>query len=349
MIKVSVIVPVYNKEKYLKQCIDSITGQTCQEIEIICIDDASTDASLSILRRIADTDARVHIICQKNAGAAAARNMGIQQAAGEYLMFMDADDYYPSPDILMELYQAAKREGAVLCGGSFSECHPDGSVRTHWSGMLKGYTFVKDGRVSYKEYQFDYGFHRFMYCTQFLVKNSIYFPNYQWFEDPPFLVRTMICAGWFYAVKKITYCYRWGHQKLRWNQRRVNDLVQGLMDNMRAAEENGLSELLYLCCQRMSREYYDTIKRYMTKDNVELIHLLIRAGHLLDYSCLLQDTEILSWYRLFMREHFFSWALSRIICLRSAAVKIYYSKMGIFRQILGYFRQKGESNEEKHG
>ena len=85
MVKVSVIIPVYNVEPYLKQCMDSVVGQTLKDIEIICVDDGSTDGSLDILREYAAEDNRIQIIEQKNAGAGAARNNGMRHATGKYL------------------------------------------------------------------------------------------------------------------------------------------------------------------------------------------------------------------------------------------------------------------------
>lgn len=95
--KVSIIIPVYNVEKYLEDCIKSICNQTLEEIEIICVNDGSKDSSLDILKKIAKTDGRVVIIDQKNAGAGAARNTGIAAATGKYLGFVDSDDLiYPT-------------------------------------------------------------------------------------------------------------------------------------------------------------------------------------------------------------------------------------------------------------
>ena len=82
MAKVSVIIPVYNVEPYLKQCMDSVVGQTLKDIEIICVDDGSTDGSLDILKEYATEDSRIQIIEQKNAGAGAARNNGMRHATG---------------------------------------------------------------------------------------------------------------------------------------------------------------------------------------------------------------------------------------------------------------------------
>ncbi len=93
-IKISIIIPIYNAEKYLRECLDSVIGQTLQGIEIICVDDGSTDNSLRILREYSGKDERIKIIEQVNSGAGAARNAGIAVAQGEYLAFMDADDVY---------------------------------------------------------------------------------------------------------------------------------------------------------------------------------------------------------------------------------------------------------------
>lgn len=91
-IKVSVIIPVYNVEKYLSECLDSLLTQTLEEIEIICVDDGSTDSSPKILDAYAEKDSRIIVIHQKNSGAGAARNRGISYARGEYIGFVDSDD-----------------------------------------------------------------------------------------------------------------------------------------------------------------------------------------------------------------------------------------------------------------
>ncbi len=289
MIKVSIIVPVYNKEKYLLECLHSIMNQSLKELEIICINDGSTDHSPAVLKYFASIDCRIQIISQKNLGAGMARNRGIDRSVGEFLMFMDADDYYPSSDIVEALYTTAKRKHAKICGGSFSECHADGSVRTQWGGMLSDYTFKSDRFMDFEEYQFDYGFHRYIFDAELVKLNQIYFPDLAWYEDPPFLGQAMLKAGQFYAIRKITYCYRFEYQKRKWNAKRVNDLVRGISVNMQAACENRLSKLLYLNYKRMTAEYFDTIKGCMTKENIELILLLIRADRIIHRSMLAQE------------------------------------------------------------
>lgn len=108
---VSVIIPVYNVENYLRQCLDSVAAQTLDDIEIICVDDGSTDASPQILREYAQKDSRFLILRQENAGAGAARNRGLDTANGKYLSFLDADDFF-EPDMLQLAYEKAKADRA---------------------------------------------------------------------------------------------------------------------------------------------------------------------------------------------------------------------------------------------
>lgn len=117
MPKISVIVPVYNVEKYLARCLDSIINQTLADIEIICINDGSTDNSLEILNDYAKKDSRIKIIDQTNAGLSCARNAGMQIAQGEYIGFVDSDDWIDL-DFYEKLYTAAKKYDADIACGS---------------------------------------------------------------------------------------------------------------------------------------------------------------------------------------------------------------------------------------
>lgn len=114
--KVSIIVPVYNVEKYLLQCLDSLLLQTLKDIEIVCVNDGSTDNSLNILRNYASKDARIVIIDQKNQGLSGARNTGVHSSHGDYLMFVDSDDWIDT-QTCEAMYNNAVRHDAdiVMC------------------------------------------------------------------------------------------------------------------------------------------------------------------------------------------------------------------------------------------
>ena len=117
MSKVSVIIPVYNAEAYLRQCLDSVVNQTLREIEIVCVDDGSTDGSAAILEEYAAKDVRIKIIKQGNAGVNVARKEGLKLASGEWITFCDADDWI-EPDAIEKMVASAQREDAdcVCCG-----------------------------------------------------------------------------------------------------------------------------------------------------------------------------------------------------------------------------------------
>ena len=104
--KVSVIIPVYNVEDYLCKCLDSLINQTLKSIEIICVDDGSTDRSLEVLKKYAIKDERVFVIQQKNNHAGVARNRGLEIARGEYVIFLDSDDYFEE-ELLWDAYSSA--------------------------------------------------------------------------------------------------------------------------------------------------------------------------------------------------------------------------------------------------
>ena len=107
MARISVIVPIYNDDKYLHECLDSLINQTFEDIEIICVNDGSTDGSLDILKQYESEDSRIKVISQENKGVGAARNVGIKKASGEYIYFIDSDDYLDETG-LEEMYGMSK-------------------------------------------------------------------------------------------------------------------------------------------------------------------------------------------------------------------------------------------------
>lgn len=114
---ISVIVPVYNTEPYLRECLDSISNQTLKDIEIICVDDGSSDNSIKILKEYEEKDNRFTILTQNHLKAGVARNNGIKIAKGEYLCFLDSDDFFDL-NMLEEMYNQGKKDNSdiVVCG-----------------------------------------------------------------------------------------------------------------------------------------------------------------------------------------------------------------------------------------
>lgn len=113
MVKVSVIIPVYNAAPYLRKCLDSVVRQSLKDIEIICVDDGSADGSAEILKEYSLADSRVRYIFQQNAGPGSARNKGMQYATGKYLSFLDADDFFELT-MLETAYELAEKDSAEI-------------------------------------------------------------------------------------------------------------------------------------------------------------------------------------------------------------------------------------------
>lgn len=123
--RVSVLVPVYNTERFLPRCLESLTGQTLRDIEIIAINDGSTDSSPDILEKFASRDPRIKVIDKENSGFGASLNIGLSQARGEYIGFCDSDDF-ASPDMFERYYSYAKRHRLDLVRSNYLE-HRDGA------------------------------------------------------------------------------------------------------------------------------------------------------------------------------------------------------------------------------
>lgn len=150
--KVSVIIPVYNTELYLDECLESIIGQTLSDIEVICVNDGSTDKSKDILQRYANEYKNVIVISQENAGLSQTRNVGLKNASGEYIYFMDSDDKLAS-HALSELWQVANEKKADVVLFSGSTFYDDGAETSRDNAYFKvayqkkaEYLRVLDGR-----------------------------------------------------------------------------------------------------------------------------------------------------------------------------------------------------------
>ncbi|MDR0822729.1 MAG: glycosyltransferase, partial [Endomicrobium sp.] len=240
--KVSVILPIYNASKELERCLNIIISQSLKDIEIICINDGSTDNSLEILKHYQSIDDRIVIFSQDNAGSGAARNLGIQEARGEFAAFMDSDDFYPDITVLEKLYKAAKENNVKICGGSMSEYYPQfKEVNSEYFNEFEGFHFHQNALIDYCDYQYDYGYYRFIYDLKFLRDNNIIFPKYQRFQDPVFMVKAFLAAKQFYAVTDATYCYI--HTPKIFLREQITDIVKASSEIFEIARTNKLEQL----------------------------------------------------------------------------------------------------------
>lgn len=162
MPKVSVIIPVYNVEKYLRECLDSVINQTLKDIDILCINDGSTDGSLSILEEYAAKDKRIRIINKENAGYGNSMNIGFELASGEYIGIVESDDFI-ADNMFEELYNAAKENDCDI-------------VKSDWFNYwTKDSAKVKNGRVcNYNGAVTNVLQHPEMLCIQPSIWSAVY-------------------------------------------------------------------------------------------------------------------------------------------------------------------------------
>lgn len=272
MSKVSVIVPVYNGERYISSCMECLSKQSLRELEIIFIDDGSTDNTLDKLRLY--RDANIIILSQKNAGAGAARNYGIAHANGEYIAFLDVDDHYANDDTLALLYENATENDAVVCGGSLVS---EKETISKYDKRI----FSTNGFMDFKDYQFDFGFQRFIYKREFLKEYDLSFPEYRIYEDPVFFLKVMTQAKKFYAIKDGVYVYSGAHQK-DLDTLKTIDYLFGLKDNLSISAECGYGELHKILFERLKSTASYYAEKNLDTLNISLYEALIAANASID-------------------------------------------------------------------
>lgn len=245
-VKVSVIIPVYNMGKFVSECLDSVLGQTLKAIEVICVDDGSTDDSPKVLAAYAAKDPRMKVITQVNQGVFAARNHALDEARGEFVIFMDPDDWYCDADALRTLYVEAVANKVKICGGEIVEMLDRNTVKPLPPGYVPSYRYRRRGFFEFLEYQYFGWYTRFIFDRMLLEENNIRFPPYMRYQDPPFMVKAMLAAGRFYALKRVFYAVRVEHKTINWKTngcRKLVDFMAGNSDIFRMARENGMDLL----------------------------------------------------------------------------------------------------------
>lgn len=234
---ISVIIPVYNAGQSIRRCLESVIEQNVQK-EIICIDDGSQDNSLDILHEYKRDYPNIFvIISQKNQGAGAARNAGIEVAKGEYLAFMDSDDCYPNISTLKKLYDAAIRNNVLVSGGNIAVCTETGKLNEF------GKIFRRDEVINYSDFQDMYCYTRYIYSAD-LFESDIRFPSYKRFQDPPFLIKLLLKTGKIATIPDVVYCYIKSDKKKTFSYEACVDMLEGAKECMLLAKKNNL-ELLY--------------------------------------------------------------------------------------------------------
>lgn len=272
--KISIVVPVYNAEKELQRCVDSIFRQSFPDWELLLIDDGSRDGSAALCDRLAGQDPRIRVYHKENGGVSSARNLGIRKAEGEYLFFTDSDDTL-FPDTLAILYRKAAETDADLsvCGFTYY-VEQDGKCVDNFPE--KG--FYGGGR-EYLEERFLWDFRREFFNPpwnklirrKLLLEENIYFgEEYAICEDMAFSMQVLEkCAG-INVIPKSLYCYHY---------KEAENLVNRF-------HENYYEALLYFrACARQcfdtlhaGQELYEEIDSYFAGKSMMFLHKIYRTS-----------------------------------------------------------------------
>lgn len=295
-IKVSVIIPVYNAEKYLEQCLNSVAGQTLKEIQMICVDDGSTDESVSIIKAFMERDDRIVLLHHEHTGygAAGARNCGMEYIKGEYSIFLDADDFFDE-HLLEKDYNFAKRTHAdiVLHNGNYF----DDSAKCFISGKttLNDYLLPKKEVFTLSEVP-EYAFElingaawNFLIRSSFLSEKKLKFQNI-YHADDMFFSNTALClADKIGCVNERMVNYRFNNPSGQTENKEVSPLSAPLayMELKKWLQEQGLLQrywkayvnracwyLKFYLDTLKSYESFETLFNYLKKEGLEELGLL---------------------------------------------------------------------------
>ena len=207
--KISVIVPIYNVEKYLNQCIDSIINQTYKNIEIILVDDCSKDNSGKIADEYAKKDTRIKVLHKENGGLSSARNAGMNIATGEYLMFVDSDDYL-FENSCQVLFEKIEKETADYVIGNYINCNENGTL---WKTPIFNNEKYKSFKLDIKDYKDSFYIMNSSVCNkifrhEFIKHLDLKFQEGLPAEDAMFSTYCFIKSSSVYYIPNIVYAYR---------------------------------------------------------------------------------------------------------------------------------------------
>ena len=224
--KVSVIVPIYNVENYIYECIASIIKQTLQDIEIILVNDGSTDDSIIKIQKLIDNNKNIRLINKENGGLSSARNTGLQFATGDYVAFIDSDDYI-EPSFLQQLYEEAIKYNLDIAIGGYKKLYSNiyESIKRNNNlvdiGVTTGVNFLKN-EMKCKDYRMEVW--DVLYRREFLEKNNLTFEEGLVYEDELFTPLALFKATRVKLIETNGYIYRQRQNSIMSNKPNINHI-----------------------------------------------------------------------------------------------------------------------------
>lgn len=263
MIKLSIIVPVYNAEEFLENCLISLHNQTIKDIEIILVDDGSTDKSLEICKSFAMLDARIKVLEQENSGQSVARNRALEMASGEFITFTDSDDWVDE-DFYEKLLEAAIRyEADIACGSVIREKKSTGKIRINYNDervYIKAQEKIDAAGVPNMCYVWNK-----VYRAEFLKSMNLRFVNGMVFEDTDFVTRAVYFSNKIVTVPN-TYYHYWTNENSTVRTMRSSDKKR--LDSLRSKK----SVLEFFAKHKLTSDPKNLVKK---KDCIKFLGMVI--------------------------------------------------------------------------
>lgn len=223
--KVSVIIPVYNVEDYIEKCLNSLLQQTLNDIELIIVNDGTKDLSIEKIQYLVDSNKNIKLINQKNSGLSAARNTGLEYAEGEYVAFIDSDDYVEST-FLEELYIAAIEDNLDISMSGYKKLKVnkyEEKERNYklYNTVMTGVEFLEK-ELKYKDYCMEVWDD--LYRLDFLKENNLKFEENLLHEDELFTPLALLKADRVKLIKSNKYIYRQREDSIMSNKPNINHI-----------------------------------------------------------------------------------------------------------------------------
>ena len=266
-IKFSVIIPVYNVEKYLNECVDSVLNQTYKNFEVILINDGSTDSSPQICDSYAEKDNRIKVIRKENGGASSARNVGIKNMTGNYVLFMDSDDFWDDRDLLSRADEVIRNYGSDVIILGYRKFYSEKGK------YINGYdtTSYEHGKTKSMQIKslicnnlFESSAWSKIVNAKLFSDNKLFFTEGVYSEDIDWNARLLSYADSFYVLPGFSLVYRQNSSSITHNIRQKN------IEDLKSA----IVKIVDFSSEIKDREYYEWFMNYCSYQYITFLNCI---------------------------------------------------------------------------
>ncbi len=317
MVKISIIMPVYNDEEYLGESIDSILKQTLNDIELICINDGSTDSSLEILNEYANKYDFIKVFTKENEGSGIARNYALTKASGEYIAYLDSDDIFVNEKALELMYNSAIKNNALMVSANLKGINRKGKFVNN-KNLER---FTNEGFITPEQYGIPYSFYKNIFKRELLVENNIIFPDLLRGQDPVMLAEIFTHIDKIPTVPVDLYGFRYaqGSGLLKINTyRKKYDYIKHFKETFDILEAAGFNVMKENYVEKLV-EFIKSFHNTYTKEIKDIV-----------YDVFSDDEDILE----LVKDYFINPKISVIIPVYNASDFLHESIPSVLKQSL---------------